>query len=618
MKKLCFLIFLLVTKIAFAKQPTILLTGNTNGDTKLIQAVVFAYDKIEEPKFLFALKNFVSYKETFVDSAKTLQNSKLTEKFQTKNTPFLADSSLLLLDENQTDFQILLQKFPKLEVVVLPEKSDVDKNFYLTRENGKLVLFLAQDFEVGILEPKQDYYKFEKLNLETSNFQSLYPENLLQNYWKQHFPKTFGKPFLVGNSFVEQSFINLSLYSLMKKSEVKLVFYSKNDFDLASLEKFTEDSYLELTEANQLIKSDEKFLVGKISGFLLQKLVLLSKGKFELLSVDSFVEKNSTTLFGNKIFEDNCYKVCFSENFYQKFKEEFEGSKLTETITLRNAFLADFENFSGGELLDTERFFKEDDFVNKPLVQVNFDEVSFFLSRNRVKNKELYKGVSESELQGEDYLDVLLKANIFATRTTRSTKWTNQLFTDFRKVKIKNEDFIENDIFIRSLIDWQYDLFYGTSPFLAIKFDSEITKAGKTRQKDFYFDLGLALPKAFGFKETRLAYSRIFDLSENDRNGLNGIQVETLQQMTFNPKSKQKIRLQSQIEAIYYFDDKRESVEGRIFKLDFSTQLKFPITQNFTLKPALNGFFFKGNKDRKWSSAFEILIGLSYSQDWNF
>lgn len=605
--------------------PNILLTGNLKGDSKLIQEAVTKFEQLSNPKELVASRSLIGYKETFIDSAKRLDSAELSSKFEfVQRGEFLLDSLIYYPTKLPSDLNILnkiISSFSKVRVV-LSKGSVFRQNFYLINQSGQKVLFIAQSFEVILLKPKSDFYDYEVLELTDSKFQSLYSETAKSDFWAKKLKENSQTDFLINKDFTQISFKNLVLHSTLKNSKSEIIFYRNEDFDFSNWEKDTEDFHLKISECNEQISSENDFYQIKLNGRTLKNLMQISESEF--LTVDNLSERNfvnkESLIWQEEINSDASYKVCFDEIFLQNFASNFSETP-TKIFNLREAFLIDFEEFTGLEFLDSKRFFQVNGYVNQPIWKLSFEDFDFNFGLNRIKNRQAYSEISESELQGENFLDVQLNTNIFLTRTTRYVSWENQFYTEFARIKLRKDDFVErkDDLFIKSGLYWNSKI-YNLSPFTSFKFDSELTKAGERRQKDFQFDVGFELPRFFGFRESKISYARIFDLSRNNRLALNGIQFESYHQMTFNQSaySGKKIRLISNLEAILYFDDSLEGSERRVFKLDLNTKLKVPISESLSFKPEVNVFFFKGDNERNWASAFEILVGLSYFTEFKF
>lgn len=610
----------------FAEMPNILLTRNLKGDSKLIQEVVSNFENLQSPKNLIATRSLIGYKETFIDSAKILESKGLTNKFEfLRQGKFSLDSLVFYLENSSTNFNNfykIISSFPKVKVVFITQNSDLEQNFYLVNPNGQKVLFLTQNFEAILLKSKSNFYDFEILDLTNSKFESLYSAEIKNDFWVKKLKKNAQSDFLINKDFTQNSFKNLVLHSTLKNSKSEVIFYQNNDFDFSNWSKNTEDFHLKISECNEQIYSENNFYQVKMSGRILKELMKNSESEF--LTVDHLSKRNfkndESLIWQEEINSNANYKVCFDERFLQNYETSFQNSP-TKTLNLREAFLVDFENFTGLEFLDSQRFFQENGYVTQPIWNLSFEDINLNFGLNRVKNRQSYSEISESELQGENYLDIQLSSNIFLTRTTRYVRWKNQFFTEFGRIKLRKDEFVESkdDIFVKSGLDWNSKI-YNLSPFTSFKFDSEITKGREQRQKDFQFDIGFELPRFIGFRNSRISYARIFDLSRNNRVVLNGIQFESFHQMTFNQSapSNKKIRLRSNLETIFYFDDSLEGSEGRVFKLDLNTKLKVPISESLSFKPEINVFLFKGDNGRKWASTFEILIGLSYSSEFKF
>ncbi len=608
--------------------PNILLTGNLKGDSKLIQEVMNNFDNLPNPKSLIATQSLIGYKETFIDSAKTLDSKGLTSKFTFLSEDNFALDSLVFLPQassnNFTDFNKIITSFPKVRIVILPQTSDFGEKFYLVDKVGQKVLFIPKNFEAILLKPKNNFYNFETLDLSNSNFESLYSEKTKNDFWANKLGKNSQTDFLINKDFTQKSFRNLVLHSTLKNLNSELIFHKEDDFDFSNWDKNVKDFHLNISECNEMISSEHNFYRTSLSGQGLKHLVKMSKEEFDFLTVDHLSKRNfkndKNLIWQEEIQPGANYEICFSWHFLKKYNKFFKEIP-QKGLNLREAFFNDFQEFTGLEFLDTKRFFQENGYVTQPIWKLNFEDFNLNFGLNRVKNRQNYSEISESELQGENYLDIQLSSNILLTRTTRYVRWKNQLFTEFGRIKLRKDDFVESkdDIFIKSGLDWN-SKFYNLSPFTSFKFDSEITKASERRQKDFQFDIGFELPRFLGFRNSRISYARIFDLSRNNRLVLNGIQFESYHQMTFNQSapSNKKIRLISNLETIFYFDDSLEGSEGRVFKLDLNTKLKVPISESLSFKPELNAFLFKGDNGRKWASAIEILIGLSYSTELKF
>lgn len=615
-----------IVQNSFADIPNILLTGDLKGDSKLIQEVLQKFEELPTPKKLIATKELIGYKETFIDSAKTLVSKNLLSKFEViKKGLFSSDSivfNLGSLPSNFTDLSELSYTFPKVKIFILSENLQTRNNFYSVKPNGEKVLFISPHSQVLLLKLQKNFYDFETLELTGSNFESLYSNELKNKFLEKKIGKNATVEFLINKNFTQNSFKNLVLHSTLKRTKSEVIFYQDDDFDFSNWEKNVEDSHLKISECNEFISSDQNFYQAVLSGSNLK--ILIQNSKINFLTVDNLSKRNFKSqkplIWQEEIISDANYKICFGENLKPKFRKQSQ-TPIQKTSSLREAFFKDFKRFTGLEFLDSKRFFQENGYVTQQIWKLNFDDANMNFGLNRVKNRQSYSEISESELQGENYLDVQLSSNILLTRTTRYVRWTNQLFTEFGRIKLRKDNFVESkdDIFIKSGLDWN-SKFYNLSPFTSFKFDSEITKASENRQKDFQFDIGFQLPRFLGFRNSRISYARIFDLSRNDRVVLNGIQFESFHQMTFNQSapSNKKIRLRSNLETIFYFDDSLEGSEGRVFKLDLNTKLKVPISESLSFKPEVNAFLFKGDNGRKWASALEVLIGLSYSTEFKF
>lgn len=268
-------------------------------------------------------------------------------------------------------------------------------------------------------------------------------------------------------------------------------------------------------------------------------------------------------------------------------------------------------------------FFQEDQFINKPLLLMTFQNIDFSFKSVRVDNNEAFSRANDRRVSAstQDATNIATAGYLALIRRTGPTRWENGALFRYGFQQLGNSDLQESDdrLELQTILDW--DNPFGRKSksgklnlYSSVRFDTEFSR-GETaegqalpRRKDGYFYFGIS---NFGKqnREIRLAF-----FAKNNFNTTEGDAGFELNAKYF--KSFRSFRHGSVLRARYLFQQPDRNPGDEQALIDYTGYLEFNLIEFINLKPQVNAFVFRDMALGKVATNLQFSVALSFSRLW--
>ena len=268
-------------------------------------------------------------------------------------------------------------------------------------------------------------------------------------------------------------------------------------------------------------------------------------------------------------------------------------------------------------------FYSRSSFLNRPLLQMRFENIDLSFKSVRVGNNEGFTNANDSRVSEntENATNIATSGYFGLVRFQPNIRWENGLLFRYGFQKIGNADTQESDdrLEYQSTLDWQDPFQIGKwdraplNLYTSLRFDTEFTRdseaeADLPRRKDLYLYAGIS---SFGKndREIRLALFAKNDFSNQDRDA--GIELNLKYFKDFKWFGHGSL-----LRGRYLIKQSGNKPGDERALIDYTGYLDFQIARFLSLKPQINAFVYRDAILEKTATNIQFAINLSFSRLW--
>lgn len=309
----------------------------------------------------------------------------------------------------------------------------------------------------------------------------------------------------------------------------------------------------------------------------------------------------------------------FTGETYITASDEPEAEPVALNDILIRYLLADIQP----DFNNPQAFYKQEKFLNKPLLLMRFENIDMSFKTVRVNNNEGFTNANDKRVSAatENATNIAASGYLALIRRTQRTRWENGALFRYGFQRIGDSDLQESDdrLEIQTILDWDDPLNIFEKPsqlnlYSSLRFDTEFSPGtgdeGQPlpRRKDGYLYFGVS---RFGKsnREIRMAFFAKNDFTNQDQDA--GFELNAKYFKNFGALKHGSI-----VRARYLFNQPNRRPGDEKALLDYTGYFEFNILQFVSLKPQINVFIFQDMALRQTASNVQFSVALSFSRLW--
>lgn len=457
------------------------------------------------------------------------------------------------------------------------------------------------------------------------------------------------QPVLPAEDNLREDLMTFALFSMLKatRSELALLNYGAL---VSPLFKAQKDS-LTIRDIASLTRPDDPLVTLRLKGKAIKEILKRSRQfdadsnkRLRFMAVGDY-DQDDSSLEPHRleIIDEQIYAVVTTRYLagggdgYKTFndathrRDRFVGDlrllaspePIGQPVPLSDLLIRYFLSDHHPELEEEQAFFEQDEFLNKPLLLVNFQNVDFSYKTVRVRNNEDFATAADKRVSAstQDATNITASGYLGLVRRTRTTRWENGALFRYGLQRIGDSETQESDdrLELQTILDWENPFgrvngdgslnLYGS-----LRYDTEFTApedaegARLPRRKDGYLYLGVS---QFGkdHREVRFAFFTKKDFVNNDEDVGFELNVKYFKSFPWFDHG-------SLLRGRFHFEQPGRMPGDERALLDYTGYLAFDIVKFISLKPQVNVFLFQDMVLKEWASNVQFSISLSFSRLW--
>ncbi len=448
----------------------------------------------------------------------------------------------------------------------------------------------------------------------------------------------------------DSEIMDYALYTMLRSTHSEVAILNRGA--LIMPENWANRNYLTIRDIERMSRPNDKVVIMRLSGRSLK--AILARGRqfdpssnqyLYAVAIGDYQQTGSRNVkpHNQNLNDNQMYAVVTNEflagggDGYLEFQKgthqrsAFLGETRlrasleegAEPIGLSQLLIRFFLQGINPDLSESDQFYSDDNYLNKSLLLMKFENIDISYKSVRVNNNEDFTNPSDGRVRDntQNATNIASSGYLGLIRYTARTRWENGVLFRYALQSIGDQEIQESDdrLDLQTILDWDdpFNLFKSSGSinlYSSLRFETEFTANENAegeavpRRQDLFFYLGLS---RFGKenREIRLAFTTKNNLVTQNQDA--GFEL--------NAKYYKKFRWflhGSLLRGRFLFNQPGRQPGSEKASLDYTAFAQFNIIDFISLKPQINVFVYQDMALKKVATNVQFQVSLSFSRLW--